>query len=145
MLLATRAAQAQQMASAQDARRQRVRSQHARESRRQTVGVTAFGIVLAVALAAGLYFGVVSPVLQTASVEKAKKVKPDTFAQTRAGRIYVPVDGGGFCRTLQFNNQTGEMSNLGLVDCDELAGKPGDQLQAGARNYVGFSESFKNR
>ena len=146
MLLAARAAQSQHLVREQNARRQRARTQHAREHRRQTIGVSAVGVVLAVALAGGVYFGVVSPALQSTSVEKAKtKAKTDAFAQTRAGRIFVPVDGGGFCRSLQFNNQTGETSNLGLVDCEEVSAKTGEPPPTGGRGYVSFSESFKNR
>jgi hypothetical protein len=140
-MLAARAAAGVRMASEQDARRQRVRTHQVRESRRQTVGVAVAATFLAGALAAGVYFGVTMP---TKELVTAEKTKPDTFAQTRTGHIYIPIDGGSFCRSLKFNNQTGETSAAGLVGCEDLVAATGSPSPKGS-TYTTFTESFKNR
>jgi len=141
MLLAAQAAH-QQIASEQNARRERARNQRAREHRTHAMGITGAVVVLAAALAAGLYYGVgwLSP--PPVALEKAK---PDTFALTRTGHIYVPVDGGGFCKSIEFDNRSGAFNNLGLVGCDDITAKATGPKPAHTGTYNSFSESFKKR
>jgi hypothetical protein len=140
MALAGRTANRQQIASQQHARREQVRNRHARESRLQTLGAATAGVVLAGALAGGLYFGVISPMLKPVAVEKM-----DPFAQSRTADIYVPIEGGNFCRLLQFNNVTGEMNNKGLVNCAESIPNGADLQAPRNGGYSSFRESFQKR
>jgi hypothetical protein len=140
-LLASRPATSQQLASQQQARRQRASVRRAREHRLHTAGAISAGIVLAAVLAGGLYFGMMSPAAQS---HTAEKIKPGSFEATRTGHVYVPVDGGGFCKSLQFNNQTGEFNNTGLIGCDDVAAVAPPHSN-GTGTYTTFTESFKKR
>ena len=141
-LLASRPVTSQQLASQQQARRQRASVRRAREHRLQTAGAISAGVVLAGVLACGLYFGVMSPTVQSRTSEK---VNPGSFEATRTGHVYVPIDGGAFCKSMQFNNQTGEFNNTGLVGCDDVATVAGAPQPMHGTTYTTFTESFKKR
>jgi hypothetical protein len=140
-LLASRPASSQQLASQRQARRQRASVRRAREHRLHAAGAVIAGAVLAGVLACGLYFEVMSPTSQHLTVDKPKA---GSFEQTRTGHVYVPVD-GGFCKSLQFNNQTGEFNDTGLVACDDATTVAVASQQMHGTTYTTFTESFKKR
>jgi len=141
-LLAARAAQHAQAVQQQKARGLRLRRRRAHERRVHAVAATAAGVLLAGVLISGFYTGLIS--MPTPSVSAAKS-RMNTFAETKTGQLRMPFE-GGWCKSVNFNNTTGEFSNTQLVSCDDF-NNGGAAAAAAPRSssYNTFSDSFKKR
>ena len=137
-ILAARAAQAADIVARQKAREMQLHQRNAREQRLYAITAITAGVLLAAVLAGGLYLGVT----WTMSPRTESRAAAESFAQTRTGQLKIPLD-NGWCKTLNFNNTTGEFSNSKLVNCDQFDSSSVVPTPSRRSGYGAFSNSFK--
>jgi hypothetical protein len=142
-VLAARAAQQAEAIRRQKARAARLRLRRRYERRMHAMVASVAGVLFAGALGSAFYLGVITlPTRQ--SPEQAGAA---SFAQTKTGRLMVPGE-GGWCKTLSFDNATGQIGNSKLVDCDDVNSNNGNAAAAATArggSYSTFSDSFRKR
>jgi hypothetical protein len=136
-LLVARAAQQAQILRQHKEHALRLRRRRMHEHRVHVLAATAASVLLAGVLVSGFYLTVIAPPAQTSTTDKSGA---DSFAATKAGKVWIPVD-GGWCKTMNFDNTTGLFSNGQMANCDEVNNTAAIEAQ---KKRSGDFTSFKN-
>jgi hypothetical protein len=108
------------------AQRRKAERRAVRERSRNSRLALAGFVALAAAITFGIHTAWMPPFMTTATgtgstAEAPADTAPRTHAESRIGRLFFNSLDGAICREMQFNNDTGRMSNEKTVRCDEAA------------------------
>jgi hypothetical protein len=97
-------------------------------------GAIALYVAFLAVVAAGIYGFNLTGLLATLHKDELMR------EQLRTGRMVVPTEDSTQCRSVRFNNETAELSNETVTDCDIATGRsrgPGGSFSVFRNGFVG--------